>query len=170
MIRYTLACDQGHEFESWFADSHAYDVQASAGFVSCPHCGSLKVGKTIMAPALGRSASHDRSHQHAGEPSQETAASAGAAPDDPRPVTSPPEIMTDENARRVRAVMRAVREYVVKNTDDVGARFPDEARRIHSGEVEARAIRGEARPEEVKALIEEGVGVLPLPNLSDDLN
>ncbi len=161
MIRYTLACDQGHEFESWFADSQAYDAQAAAGFVSCPQCGSLKVGKTIMAPALARSAAHDRAVTVDAPP-----ASAGPA----QPAAVVPDVMSDEAARRVRAVMRAVRHYVVQNTVDVGAQFPDEARRIHSGEAEARAIRGEARPEEVRALLEEGVDIMPLPALPDDLN
>lgn len=161
MIRYSLACDQGHEFDSWFADSQAYDAQAAAGFVSCPQCGSLKVGKTIMAPALARSASHDRT----------VATEVPAAPAGPaQPVAAVPDPMSDEAARRVRAVMRAVRHYVVQNTVDVGAQFPDEARRIHSGEAEARAIRGEARPEEVRALLEEGVDIMPLPALPDDLN
>jgi len=161
MIRYTLACDQGHEFESWFADSQAYDAQAAAGFVSCPQCGSLKVSKTIMAPALARSAAHDRAVTADAPP-----ASAGPA----QPAATVPDAMSDEAARRVRAVMRAVRHYVVQNTVDVGAQFPDEARRIHSGEAEARAIRGEARPEEVRALLEEGVDIMPLPALPDDLN
>lgn len=154
MIRYTLACDQGHEFESWFADSRAYDVQAAAGFVSCPSCRSVTIGKTIMAPALARSASHDRTV-------------AAEAP--PTPAATPIAV-SDEASQRVRAVMRAVRQYVIQNTDDVGKSFPAEARRIHAGEVEPRAIRGEAAPEEVKALVEEGVSILPLPHLPDDLN
>ncbi|MFC0284360.1 DUF1178 family protein [Camelimonas abortus] len=149
MIRYTLACDQGHEFESWFADSEAYDRQAAAGFVSCPTCGSTKVGKTVMAPALARSASHDR-------------ADAGRREGGP--------LVDDEAARRIRALMRALRQYVIENTDDVGRDFPAEARRIHAGEVEPRAIRGEADPEEVKALVEEGVSIMPVPSLPDDLN
>ncbi|GHE55546.1 hypothetical protein GCM10019059_13730 [Camelimonas fluminis] len=164
MIRYTLACDQGHEFESWFADSQAYDAQAAAGFVSCPQCGSLKVGKTVMAPALARSAVHDRSVATEAPP-----VPAGPA-QQAQQAASLPDAMSDEAARRVRAVMRAVRHYVVQNTVDVGAQFPDEARRIHSGEAEARAIRGEARPEEVRALLEEGVDIMPLPSLPDDLN
>lgn len=160
MIRYTLVCDQGHEFESWFADSQAYDAQAAAGYVSCPQCGSLKVGKTIMAPALARKTSDHR-------PAPPTAAVTEAS--DPSPA-APAAILSDEAAHHVRAVMRAVRQYVVQNSDDVGERFPAEARRIHSGEVEPRAIRGEARPEEVRALLEEGVDIMPVPSLSDDLN
>lgn len=163
MIRYMLACDQGHEFESWFADSRAYDSQAAAGYVSCPQCGSLQVGKTIMAPALARTAAHERT--------QAPQAPVTATETTPQPAAAAlPDMVNDETARRLRAVMRAVRQYVVQNTDDVGAGFPAEARRIHAGEVEPRSIRGEARPEEVKALLEEGVDILPIPSLPDDLN
>lgn len=164
MIRYTLACDQGHEFESWFADSQAYDSQAAAGFVSCPLCGSLKVGKTIMAPALTRSASSQRS----GETPDSTPIAPAETGAPAR--TAIPDATPDEAARHLRQVMRAVRQYVVQNTDDVGKQFPAEARRIHSGDAEPRAIRGEARPDEVKALLEEGVSILPIPSRPDDLN
>lgn len=162
MIRYTLACDQAHEFESWFADSQAYDDQAAAGYVSCSRCGSLKVGKTIMAPALARTSAEERA-----QAAPPVMAADQPAHSDP---TSPPDGGGDEAARRLRDVMRAVRQYVVQNTHDVGAQFPAEARRIHEGDAEPRAIRGEARPEDVRALLEEGIDILPMPSLPDDLN
>ena len=156
MIRYTLACEAGHGFESWFPSSESYDDQAARGFVSCPICGSAKVAKTMMAPAIGRAS-------RAAEPAA-TANLPVAAPE-PEPAT-----LLAEPDQRLRAMVRALREHVVKTADDVGPRFPDEARRIHYGEVEERAIYGEASPEEARALVEEGIAVAPLPILPEDRN
>ncbi|KQT90338.1 DUF1178 family protein [Methylobacterium sp. Leaf466] len=157
MIRYTLACEAGHGFESWFPSSEAYDEQVARGLVTCPLCGSAEVGKGMMAPAIARGG-------RATPPSEVPAA---AVPMQPQ---SGPVALSAEPDRRLRAMMRAIREHVVKTADDVGDRFPEEARRIHYGEVDSRPIYGEASPQEARDLIEEGIAVAPLPIAPDDRN
>src|SRR5208282_1909366 len=149
MIRFALACDNGHGFESWFPDGAAYQKQAQRGLIACPECGSTRVDKAIMAPAI----------VGAGRPEREE---GGAAPDAVAPI--------DERRRALREAARALRREIETRTEDVGAKFPDVARAIHSGETPERAIRGQATRAEVEALIEEGVGVLPMPFAPDDLN
>ncbi len=163
MIRYALACDDGHEFESWFPSSASYDAQAASGFVSCPVCGSAKVEKRIMAPSLGRK----------GAPVKE-------APSNPRegeaapatlPVPAPqPMALMSERDIAIRAMMRAVREHVTKTADYVGPTFADEARKMHYGDIEHRSIYGESTPDDTRALIEEGIEIHPLPTVPDERN
>jgi hypothetical protein len=150
MIRYSLRCDRGHGFESWFRDSAAYDDQSRAGFVSCPDCGSTAVSKGLMAPSVVTS--------------RRKAAAA------PAPTQTAPVALLDDKAQKLRAMMREFRDHVLKNTDDVGAAFPEEARKIHEGAAEQRAIRGEASAAEVRALIEDGVSIMPVPGLPDERN
>lgn len=151
MIKFALACDKGHDFESWFPDGAAYDKQARRGLIACPECGSTRVGKAIMAPAIV-----SRPQPRPEAPKAESA---------PVPVT-----LIDERRRALREAVRALRREIEANTDDVGAKFPEVARAIHAGEAPERAIRGQARAEEVEALLEEGVGVLPLPYAPEDFN
>lgn len=154
MIRYALACDNGHDFESWFPSSASYDSQAERGLVECPICGSAKVGKQLMAPSLGRK----------GSPKAE-AEQPVASP----PVPAPMAILS-EREQAIRAMLRAVREHVTRTADYVGDSFADEARKMHYGEIEHRSIYGEANPGEANALIEEGIEVHPIPVLPDDRN
>jgi len=154
MIRYALHCDNGHDFESWFANSAAYDKQAKRGLVTCPACGSAKVEKAIMAPRLSRGEAADR-------PTTTQAASPPAKT--PVAMMSPPE-------RELRKKLNELREHLTKNADYVGPRFPEQARKIHHGEVEHRSIYGEASPEEAKELHDEGVEFHPLPILPDEFN
>lgn len=161
MIRYTLVCEAEHGFESWFPSSDSFDAQAARGLVSCPVCGSVRVGKSMMAPSVART---DRGPRTRPAPVG-TPAEAGASPAGP-PAT--PQLAPTEPEQRLRALMRAMREEVTRNADDVGARFPEEARRIHYGETETRAIYGEASLEEARALVDEGIAVAPLPSASDD--
>ncbi|HVP98995.1 MAG TPA: DUF1178 family protein [Roseiarcus sp.] len=144
MIKYALRCAEGHDFESWFSDSAAYETQRKRGFVLCPECGSAKIDKAIMAPAI-----------------------VGA--DRPPPETTP-EPPIDDKRRRLREMMTQLRREIEKNTDDVGRRFPEVARAIHYGEAPERAVRGRASASEAEALIEEGVGIMPIPMLADELN
>ena len=173
MIRYTLACESGHGFESWFPSSGAYDDQLARGLVTCPVCDSHKVGKTLMAPAVARTdRDHDkRGHENRGhEAGRAVVAVAGDGSSDTplhTPVQSPVPMIA-EPERRLRALLRAMREQVVRDAEHVGARFPDEARAMHVGDVPARAIYGEASLEEARALIEEGIEVAPLPPAPDD--
>jgi hypothetical protein len=162
MIRYALACEQGHTFESWFASSAAYDKQAKHGLVTCPVCNSAKVEKTIMAPRLAGT----RKRASVPAPAPEAAASAAPPAADasaPVAVMSPPE-------RELRKKLKELREHLTKNADYVGGRFPDEARKMHYGEIEHRSIYGEASPEQAKELHDEGIEFHPLPVLPDDRN
>jgi hypothetical protein len=159
MIRYALRCEHGHEFESWFQNSAAYDKQAKRGLVACPVCDSAKVEKAIMAPRLGRADADD-------------APRALPAPMPPAPATPPaaPVAVMSPPERELRKKLKELREHITKNADYVGARFPEQARKIHYGEVEHRSIYGEASPDEAKELQEEGIAFHPLPILPDEFN
>ena len=168
MIRYALNCDQGHGFESWFANSAAYDKQAKRGLVACPVCGSVKVEKAIMAPNLGQAG--------APEPRPPTPTSAPpTAPALQPPPTPPitakaPVAMMSAAERELRHKLKELRDHITKNAHYVGPRFPEEARKIHYGETEHRSIYGEASAEDAKQLHEEGIEFHPLPILPDDKN
>jgi hypothetical protein len=160
MIRYALVCDKKHQFEIWFSNSADYDKQRKRNLVTCPACGSAKVGKAIMAPAIGRTEKRDES----------------PAPiiNEPAPVAVEPSAetvaMISPQAQEFRAKLKELREHLIKNADNVGKKFPDEARKMHYGEIEHRSIYGEASPEEAKDLHEEGIEFHPLPVLPDDRN
>jgi hypothetical protein len=157
MISFTLACDAGHEFESWFASSAAFEQQRKRRLVTCPICGSAKVDKTVMAPAVARSDNRTRKAE---------------APPAAAPVPQPakPHAVLGEPERQLREMIRALRKHVAENSDYVGRKFPEEARQMHHGEIEHRSIWGEASADEAKALAEEGVEVHPLPVLPDERN
>ena len=133
MIRYNLRCEKGHAFESWFQSSAAYESQEKRKLVSCPACGSVKVERAIMAPQIvskkGREASRARAGRACG--------SDGAS-------ESTPLLMAQE--RELRAKLKELRDHIVKNADNVGERFPNEARKMHYGDIEHRPIYGEASP------------------------
>jgi hypothetical protein len=141
MIRYALACEEGHSFDAWFGSAASYDEQAEANAIRCPACGSARVKKAPMAPyvAKGRSA----------------------------PAAPPP---TPAERPKTYAMLRKLRDELTANSDYVGAKFPEEARKIHFDEAPARAIHGEASLEEARELNEEGVPVFPLPSLPEDHN
>jgi hypothetical protein len=162
VIAYTLACERGHEFESWFASGSTFDTQAKRGLVTCPICGSAKVAKAIMAPSVARK---DRGAPKAGPLPPPAAPQAGGTPSPPQKLA-----VLGEPERQLRDMIRAVRKHVSENADYVGRRFPEEARQMHNGEIEHRSIWGEASPDEAKELAEEGVEVHPLPVLPDDHN
>ena len=146
MIRYDLHCDRGHEFDGWFASSDAYDKQVLLGVVECTICGTTKIEKQLMAPGIPSKANRksDIVPVHAG-------------PTDPRAV-------------QMMQMMREYRKHVHANSEDVGKRFAEEARKIHYKETEERGIRGQATRDEAVALIEEGIEVHPLPVLPEEGN
>jgi hypothetical protein len=156
MIRYNLRCDRGHAFESWFQSSSAYESQEKRKLVSCPACGSVKVERAIMAPQIVSKKARD------------VAPPAPAASADVAAPASTPLMMAQE--RELRAKLKELRDHIVKNADNVGERFPNEARKMHYGDIEHRPIYGEASPEETRSLIDEGVEVSPLPVLPEDRN
>ena len=157
MIRYNLRCERGHAFESWFQSSQAYETQEKRKLVNCPSCGSAKVERAIMAPQIVSKKSRDRA-----VPAPAAAATEATLP------ASTPLMMAQE--RELRAKLRELRDHIVKNADNVGERFPNEARKMHYGDIEHRPIYGEASPDEARALIDEGVEVMPVPTLPDDRN
>ena len=149
MIRYTLSCQEGHGFESWFRDSAAFDAQRAKGIVTCPVCGSSAVDRAIMAPQVAR-----RDREPAGKEAPTTAPVALAAPQD----------------QELRAKLKALREALTRDSADVGERFADEARRMHLGESDHRSIHGQASAEDARSLVEDGIEIFPLPVLPDERN
>ena len=144
MIKYALRCNNGHGFEAWFRSSDAYDRQAKRRLVDCPSCGSVEVEKQPMAPALKKSRS-------------------SPPPEAQRNVPPGTQMPTLE-------MLRAFKRHVLENSEDVGPKFAEEARKIHYGDSEARAIRGEASAHEAVELKEEGIEFGILPVVPDDLN
>jgi len=144
MIRFSLHCDKEHSFEAWFSNSKDFETQKKRGFVVCPECGSSRVEKALMAPGV------------AGTRKSEERKVPVASPE------APPEKMLE--------MMRAVRNHVVENSDYVGDRFAEEARKIHYGETEMRGIYGETTADDARELADEGVAFFPLPQLPEDRN
>src|SRR4051812_44314644 len=138
-----LECTQHHVFEGWFGSEDEFQGQLARGLVECPICGDTQVAKRLSAPRINLGA---------------------VAPATPAPASASAknEVMTAADPAMQAKWLQMVR-HVLANTEDVGERFAEEARRIHYGESEERNIRGEASAEETQALIEEGIGVLPLP-------
>jgi len=159
MIRYALRCEQDHSFESWFQSSSAYDQQVKRKLVICPICGSAKVDKAIMAPRVVGKKGRERA---APEPTTPPATTEAAQ-------QTPTSLMLAQE-RELRAKLKELRDHIVKHADNVGERFPNEARAMHYGDKEHRPIYGEASPDEAKALIDEGIEVSPLPVLPEDRN
>lgn len=141
MIRFSLNCDRDHEFEGWFRNGDDFETQKKRGFVSCPVCGSSKVDKALMAPSVST-----------GRKREQIALAAG------------------ETQRKMMAQLREMTKQVRENADYVGDNFAEEARKIHFGETDPRGIYGEASGDEVKALLEDGVEVMPLPEFPEDRN
>jgi hypothetical protein len=162
MIRYSLICQRRHSFESWFADSAAYDKQAKRGLVTCPHCGSAKVEKAIMAPQVADSKQKRRAKAGKELAAKSREAKPQAAPEN-MPVVSPQE-------RELRAKLKELRDHMTSKADNVGKKFTEVARKMHYGEIEHRSIYGEASSDQAKEMIDEGIEVYPIPVLPDDQN
>ena len=137
MIRYTLRCDEGHAFDSWFASAAAFDALERAGHLSCAVCGTGQVAKTLMAPRV---------------------ASGG----EDRPPARPERPLSEPRSDAERAVAE-LRRKVEKDSDYVGRDFARRARAMHDGSETPRSIWGEARLDQARALAEDGVPVMPLP-------
>ena len=141
MIRFSLICDRDHEFEAWFRNNDDFDRQKKRGFVDCPTCGSKKVGKALMAPAVSTGRSQEKI-----------------------------ALAMNEAQKNAMAEMKALSEKMRENADYVGDKFAEEARKIHFGETDARGIYGEATLDEAKSLAEDGVGFMPIPVFPEDRN
>ncbi|MGN6101084.1 MAG: DUF1178 family protein [Devosia sp.] len=142
MIQYALVCENAHKFDAWFSNAEAYDEQHGRGIVACPVCNSTSVEKALMTPAVSKAGTREKVSFSAGHPQQ----------------------------AELRRILKALRDKVVSEADYVGDRFAEEARKIHFNDAEARGIYGEATPDEVTSLIEDGVEFMPLPTLPEDHN
>lgn len=156
MIRYSLKCINDHHFESWFRAAEAFESLRTAGHLSCPECGTTEVEKALMAPRV--------------QSARETETRATAlpeqleAPPEPEPAIAKGGRLNAPTSEREAAIAE-LRRRIEAHSEYVGVGFAAETRRIHSGEADARPIYGEAKPEEARALIEEGLPIVPLPFL-----
>ena len=142
MIVFDLRCGKDHVFEAYFADSATYEQQVKAGEISCPFCGDVEIAKAPMAPNI---------------------AVANKARGEPEPSAPPAQKPTPPEMARAVATLRRMRTYIEHNFDHVGTRFPEEARKIHYGEVERRNIYGDATKKEVGELADEGIEIGEIP-------
>lgn len=143
MIKYALRCSDGHDFEGWFSTSSDFDAQKQAGFVTCPHCGTSDVEKSLMAPSVSTSE---------------------------KKVAKTADVTAGNVPAEMLAALRQAAKAIRDNCEDVGERFPEEARKMHYGEADARGIMGKATAEDVGSLLEEGIEIMPLPHLPEDAN
>lgn len=141
MIRFSLSCEREHGFEAWFRNGDDYEAQRKRGLVECPHCGSAKVEKALMAPAVSTSRKQEK-----------IALAMGA------------------QQKRAMEQLKELSQKMRENADYVGDKFAEEARKIHFGEADHRGIYGEATPEEAAGLVEDGVDFMPIPVFPDDQN
>jgi hypothetical protein len=171
MIHYSLVCDAAHEFDGWFRDSATFDAQASSGVVVCPYCHSTKVAKAVMAPHVARNffprASVDETRQPSCARRQDE---SQVESQEERQADQQPVALLDERHAQLRAMIRELRETLEASTEDVGERFPSEARKIQDGDAPPRAIRGRASLAEAKSLLEDGIKILPFPGLPGEGN
>ncbi|MBY5592258.1 DUF1178 family protein [Rhizobium leguminosarum] len=142
MIRYSLTCDNAHEFEGWFSESADFDRQVEAGFLTCPVCHSAAISKLLMAPSVSTARGKDKMQ------------------------TLAMDAMRREALQKLKEAVAAVKA----NSEDVGTQFPEEARKIHYGEADARGIIGQATVDEAQALLEEGIEIAAIPVLPEDVN
>ncbi|MBY4611824.1 DUF1178 family protein [Rhizobium sp. 9T] len=142
MIRYSLTCDNAHEFEGWFSESADFDRQVATGFLTCPVCHSAAVSKLLMAPSVSTARKKDERQSLA------------------------MDAMRQEALQKLKDAVAAVKA----NSEDVGTKFPEEARKIHYGEADARGIIGQATLDEAQALVEEGIEIAAIPVLPEDVH
>ncbi len=164
MVIFTLRCGGGHLFEGWFRSLQDYEAQRDRNLVSCPECGSLEIEKRPCAPQVARGVSRRPAAEvQAQSPQGATARSSEPSPAHRRRHAEVAQAMGVE--REMVSLIRNLRAEVEKHCDYVGPRFAEEARRIHYGETEPHGIYGEASREEARALIEEGIEIVPLPGI-----
>lgn len=160
MIRYRLACEERHAFEAWFRSSEDCDAQLADSSLACPMCGSQQIDRALMAPAVAKGGDTPAPRT---EPAAAAEAAEGAA-------AARPMLSGDPKVAEMVAALKELRDRLTAGSDNVGDRFPEEARKIHYGESEPRGIHGKASAEDAAALVEEGVQVMPLPVFPEDRN
>ena len=139
-MKFQLECKNTHAFEGWFRSNDDFEKQQKRGLLECPICGTHEVSKTLMAPSVATGRSKEKIAVAAGQVAQQ----------------------------QMMAKMMELAKEVKSKADNVGEKFPEEARKIHYGESKARAIYGKATTHEVTELVDEGVDILPLPDVPDD--
>ncbi|EJJ25393.1 DUF1178 family protein [Rhizobium sp. CF142] len=142
MIRYSLICENAHEFEGWFSEGADFDRQVASGFLTCPICNSASISKSLMAPSVSTARKKEEMQT----------------------------VAMDTARREAFLKLKEAVAAIKANSEDVGTRFPEEARKIHYGEADARGIIGQATPDEAEALVEEGIEIAALPVLPEDVN
>ncbi|KQV73352.1 DUF1178 family protein [Rhizobium sp. Root1220] len=142
MIRYSLRCENAHEFEGWFSESADFDRQVASGFLTCPTCHSASISKLLMAPSVSTA----------------------------RKKSEMQTVAMDAMRREAFQKMKEAVASIKANSEDVGTKFPEEARKIHYGEADARGIIGQATFDEAEALLEEGIEIAALPTFPDEAN
>ncbi|WP_455873966.1 DUF1178 family protein [Rhizobium yanglingense] len=142
MIRYSLSCENAHEFEAWFSESADFDRQVASGYLTCPVCNSTSISKALMAPSVSTARKKDETKT----------------------------LAMDTARRDAFEKLKAAVAHIKANAEDVGAQFPEEARKIHYGEADARGIIGQATTDEAQALLDEGIEIAALPVLPEDVN
>jgi hypothetical protein len=171
-----LQCSQQHSFEGWFGSEDDFQNQLSRSLVQCPMCGNAEITKKLSAPRFNLGKSVAPSTETAASSKTESKTEANGAPaaiSTELAVKSPDSSQTQQGAKRtnlppeVAEVMQAawleVAKHVMATTEDVGSSFASEARKIHYGEAEERAIRGQATPDQTMELLEEGIDVMSMP-------
>jgi len=142
LIKYTLTCENAHTFEGWFSTSADFDRQVESGFLTCPVCNSASISKSLMAPSVSTARKKEAKR----------------------------EMVMDMARQEAMAKLKQAIAEIKASAEDVGEKFPEEARKIHYGEADARGIIGQASLGEVRDLLEEGIEVAPLPVLPEDAN
>ncbi len=142
MIRFSLKCENDHHFESWFASNDAFDALKARGHLMCDACGNTNVSKSIMAPRINKAAKVP-------------------AKISPPPATEAAPLSAPANPQET--ALKELRAKIEASSEDVGLSFAKEARAIHEGTAPDRPIIGEAKPADAISLIEDGIGVMPLP-------
>ncbi len=176
MIHYSLVCAAGHSFDGWFRNSADFDAQNARNLLTCPVCGADKVEKQLMAPAVATSRKKEMNRQEKRDAAPEAAPAGSLTDTSPSAAvasslgTAPAGAEVPAQVAEVFEKIRELKKELMATSDYVGPKFAEEARKIHYGEADKRGIYGEASRDDVEALVDEGIGVIPLPTLPEDMN
>jgi hypothetical protein len=168
-----LQCSQRHSFEGWFGSEDDFQSQLARNLVQCPLCGNAEISKKLSAPRfnLGKSVAPSAETAAISKTESKTEATVASAATSTALVAKPNPTgqqvqrpnLSPEAAEVMQAAWLEVAKHVMANTEDVGSSFASEARKIHYGEADERAIRGQATPDQTMELLEEGIDVMPMP-------
>lgn len=169
MIIFDLICAKDHIFEGWFGSSDDYEAQQEKGLLSCPHCGSIQVRKSVMAPNVGLKSNQKSSAKPAQAPTSDAVSiksgeiKASTQTSKPKQVSNMDQDATDSMSQAVRETLSKIQNEILKDSTWVGSKFATEARAMHYGESENRQIHGHVTENQASELSEEGIDIAPLP-------